>query len=230
MAGPILYIAEVDYPAEHHAPHGKWNDWYAHRHAPDLFKLGARSVASYRPVIGGLAALNVYEIPDSEIFKSAAYAAMTPKDPYATETRELSAGCKRAQTLYLERAVLPAAGGTIDADWISVLRFALPEAEDVEIAAWIEREAWSAVQAYGAKRLRYAARIAQDVGAGSFRPRCILFTEWAARPSEQGELLPSLERRFGAAVTRQERFVGWRTYPWPDQKPSSSRVCSAGSR
>ena len=59
MAGPILYIAEVDYPAEHSAPHGKWNDWYAHRHAPDLFRLGARSVSSYRPVVGGLAALNV---------------------------------------------------------------------------------------------------------------------------------------------------------------------------
>lgn len=217
MAGPILYIAEVDYPAEHHAPHGRWNDWYAHRHAPDLFKLGARSVASYRPVIGGLAALNVYEIPDSGIFESPAYAAMTPNDPYAAETRELSAGRKRAQTLYLERAALPADGGTINADWISVLRFALPEAEDAEVAAWLEREAWPAARSNGAMRLRYATRIAQNVGAGSFRPRCVLFTEWATRPAEAAELLPSLEQHFKAA-TQQERFVGWRAYPWPDTK------------
>ena len=80
MAGPILYIAEVDYPAEHSAPHGKWNDWYAHRHAPDLFKLGARSVSSYRPDVGGLAALNVYEIPDSAVFATPAYKGMTPKE------------------------------------------------------------------------------------------------------------------------------------------------------
>ena len=124
MIGPILYIAEVDYPAEHSAPHGKWNDWYAHRHAPDLFKLGARSVSSYRSVVGGLAALNVYEIPDAAVFMTPAYKGMTPKDPYAIETRELSAGKRRAQTLYLERAVLPADGRTLDADWIRGCRTA----------------------------------------------------------------------------------------------------------
>lgn len=216
--GPILYIAEVDYPAEHHAPHGKWNDWYAHRHAPDLFKLGARSVASYRPLIGGLAALNVYEIPDAEVFKSPAYAAMTPKDPYAVETRELSAGRKRAQTLYLERAVLPGGDGTIDADWISVLRFAIPEAQDAALVAWLEGSAISQLQALGAQRLRYGTRIAQTVGAGSFRPRSVIFTEWKTQPAEAGELLPSLQRQFGAAITEHEPFVGWRVYPWPDTK------------
>ena len=218
MAGPILYIAEVDYPAEHSAPHGKWNDWYAHRHAPDLFKLGARSVSSYRPVVGGLAALNVYEIPDSAVFKSAAYAGMTPKDPYALETRELSAGKKRAQTLYLERAVLPADGQTLDADWISVLRFGLPESSDVALLEWLRGEAQKMLAAHGVKHLRYGTRIAETVGAGSFRPRCVIFAEWAVRPPDVADLQPALERRFGAAITEAENFVGWRAYPWPDAK------------
>lgn len=218
MTGPILYIAEVDYPAEHHGPHGKWNDWYAHRHAPDLFKLGARSVASYRPSIGGLAALNVYEIPDPEVFKSPAYAAMTPKDPYAIETRDLSAGRKRAQTLYLERVMLPDDGRTIDADWISVLRFALPESEDSALIEWLRGDGLTLHQAHGGKRLRYGTRITQNVGAGSFRPRCVIFSEWASEPAEAAELLPVLLQRFGAAVTEHERFIGWREYPWPDVK------------
>jgi len=218
MAGPILYIAEVDYPAEHSASHGKWNDWYAHRHAPDLFKLGARSVSSYRPVIGGLAALNVYEIPDSAVFNSAAYAGMTPKDPYALETRELSAGQKRAQTLYLERACLPADGQTIDADWISVLRFGLPESEDAALVEWLRGDVQPRFAGHGVKHLRYGIRIAEKVGAGTFRPRCVIFAEWAAQPQEAGELLPALSRRFGAAISEAENFVGWRAYPWPDVK------------
>lgn len=216
MAGPILYIAEVDYPAQHSAPHGKWNDWYAHRHAPDLFKLGARSVASYRPVVGGLAALNVYEIPDSEVFKTPQYAGMTPKDPYAVQTRDLSAGQKRAQTLYLERAVLPADGQTIDADWISVLRFGLPESADASLIDWLRSEAPRRLVGANVKHLRYATRIEQNVGAGSFRPRCVIFAEFSARPPAAAELMPALLEKFGDKVADAEPFVGSRTYPWPD--------------
>ena len=218
MVGPILYIAEVDYSAEHSAPHGKWNDWYAHRHAPDLFKLGARSVSSYRSAVGGLAVLNVYEIPDAAVFSTPAYKGMTPKDPYATETRELSAGKKRAQTLYLERAVLPADGQTIDADWISVLRFDLPESADVALLDWLQGEARRILVAHGVKHLRYGTRIAESVGAGSFRPRCVIFAEWAVRPPEAANLLPALARRFDAEGTGAENFIGWRAYPWPDAK------------
>ncbi len=218
MAGPILYIAEVDYPAEHSAHHGKWNDWYAHRHAPDLFRLGARSVSSYRPVVGGLAALNVYEIPDAAVFATPAYKGMTPKDPYAIETRELSAGRQRAQTLYLQRTMLPADGQTLDADWISVLRFDLPELEDVALLEWLQGDAWRILSAHGVKHVRYGTRIAENVGAGSFRPRCVIFAEWAVRPPDAADLLPALGRRFGASVANAENFVGWRAYPWPDAR------------
>ena len=216
MAGPILYIAEVDYPAEHHAHHGRWNDWYAHRHAPDLFRLGARSVSSYRPVVGGLAALNVYEIPDSDVFATPAYAGMTPKDPYAAETRELSAGRKRAQTLYLER-VFPNDGRTLDADWISVLRFGLPAAEDGALHSWVGGEVHKKLAALGAKHVRVGTQIAQKVGAGSFRPRCVIFSEWAAQPAAEADLSSVLKGRFPTA-TEIEPFVGYRMYPWPDVK------------
>ena len=217
MAGPILYLAEVDYPAEHSVPHGKWNDWYAHRHAPDLFKLGARSVSSYRPVIGGLAALNVYEIPDSGVFRTPQYIGMTPKDPYAIQTRELSAGRKRAQTLYLERLVLPADRDTIDADWISVLRFGLPESEDEALVSWLHGDGQKQFAGSGARHIRYGTQIDEKVGAGSFRPRCVIFAEFPSRPPASAELMPALQKRFGDAVTEAEPFVGSRAYPWPDK-------------
>ena len=216
MAGPILYIAEVDYPAEHHAHHGKWNDWYAHRHAPDLFKLGARSVSSYRPVVGGLNALNVYEIPDSGMFKTPQYIGMTPKDPYALETRDLSAGKKRAQTLYLEQ-VFPNDGQTLDADWISVLRFGLPESEDQPLADWVRTDIQPKAAALGAKHVRVGAQIAEKVGAGSFRPRHVIFVEWKEEPGAAGDVMPALKKRFPAAADA-EPFVGYRVYPWPDRK------------
>jgi hypothetical protein len=218
MPGPILYTAEVDYPAEHHVHHGKWNDWYAHRHAPDLFKLGARSVASYRPIVGGLNALNVYEIPDSALFKTEAYLKMTPSDPYAAETRDLSAGRKRAQTLYLERALAPKDGKVINADWISMARFAAPEAQDAALIDWVLGDLQKKLAPLGVKHLRYGTRTEDKVGAGTFRPRCMLFAEWAAQPPGAADLVAAVTQRFGAAVTEAENFVGSRAYPWPDVK------------
>ena len=216
MAGSILYIAEVDYPKEHHEPHGVFADWYAHRHAPDLFKLGARTVSSYRPIVGGLAVLNVYEIPDPAVFKTPAYAAISSRDPYGTEVRGTSAGRRRAQTLYLQRIALPADDGYIDADWVSILRFAMPESEDVALIDWVSTDALRQLAPFGVKHIRLGTRIPETVGAGTFRPRCVIFAEWSAQPPEAAELLPALVRRFGARATEAELFVGSRIYPWPD--------------
>jgi hypothetical protein len=219
MAGPILYVAEVDYGAEHHAV---FEAWYANRHAPDLFRLGSRTVSSYRPVIGGLAVLNVYELPDSDLLKTPAYPAITAKDPYGPDVRATSAGKKRGQALYLQRTVTPVppddANPRVDADWISLLRFAVPEAQDAALIAWVSNDLQKSLAGFGAKRLRYGTRIADKVGAGSDRPRCMLFAEWPARPPAAADLLPPLQKRFGAALADAEPFVGSRAYPWPDRK------------
>ncbi|MBV8031529.1 MAG: hypothetical protein JO035_08480 [Betaproteobacteria bacterium] len=218
MAGPILYVAEVDYGPEHRAV---FEAWYANRHAPDLLRFGSRTVSSYRPKVGGLAVFNVYQLADSGVFKTERYKSINPRDAYGADVRATSAGRKRYQTLYLERAVLPAPsaddGAAIDADWISVARFALPESEESAAVKWageLQRE----LASHGAKRVRYATRIPETVGAGSDRPRCILFTEWPTEPPAAADLIALLHKRFGAALADAEPFVGWRRYPWPDDK------------
>ena len=128
-----------------------------------------------------------------------------------------SAGQKRAQTLYLEQATLLADGQTIDADWISVLRFGLPADKDAELIAWLRGDAQKILAGSGVKHVRYGTQIEQKVGAGTFRPRCVIFCEFADRPPASAELLPALQQRFGAAVSEAEPFVGSRRYPWPDK-------------
>ena len=210
----------MDYGAEQRARHGVFSDWYANRHAPDLFKLGARSVACYQAVQGGLAALNVYEFADSDIFLTPAYPRMRDADLYGPEVRATRSGGKSAQTLYLERAALPAPAENelVNADWISMLRFALAEEQDGALIDWLDALARKQLAPFGIKRIRYATRIAQDIGKGSFRPRSMIFAEWSSQPPQAADLLPSLIERFGSAITAAENFVGWRAYPWPDDK------------
>jgi hypothetical protein len=220
MKGPILYLAEMDYGEKERGRHGVFTDWYANRHAPDLFKLGARSVAGYQPVIGGLAVMSVYQFPDSDVFLTPAYPKMRDGDLYGPEVRATRSGGRSAQTLYLERLAMPGGDALIDADWISVLRFAIPEAMDAAVIDWMRNEGQKHLAGYGVKCVRYGTRIAQDIGKGSFRPRCMIFAEWSKQPAAAADLMPALKKQFGDAVTEVEPFVGWRAYPWPDDKAS----------
>lgn len=220
MKGPIIYTAEMDYGAQERGRHGVFTDWYANRHAPDLFKLGARSVAGYQPVIGGLAVMSVYQFRDSDVFLTPAYPKMRDGDLYGPVVRATRSGGKSAQTLYLERLALPGNDALVDADWIAALRFAVPEDQDEAVLDWLQGEGNRRLTALGAKHVRYATRIAQDIGKGSFRPRCLLFTEWAAEPPAAADLQALLTGQFGGAVSDTAPFVGWRAYPWPDNKDS----------
>jgi len=219
VAGPVLYVAEVDYAAEHQAA---FEAWYANRHAPDLLRFGSRTVSSYRPKVGGLAVFNVYQIDDSEVFKTERYKSINARDPYGAGVRATSTGQKRYQTLYLERATAPGPKdepvATVDADWISVARFDLPETEDAAAAGWTRGAALEMLSPLGLRRLRYGTRMTEQVGAGSDRPRCILFAEWPVEPPVSADLVTALQKRFGAKVSGAMTFVGWRRYPWPDKR------------
>lgn len=217
MTGPVLYTAEVDYPPEHHP---LFSDWYAKRHAPDLIRAGFRTATSYRAVTGGLAVLNVYEVPDTEVFKGDAYKSVLTKDPYGADVRGTSAGKMRAQTAYLERAAAPPDAGPMDADWISLLRFGAADTEDEALIGWLRGDARKHLASFGVKRVRLGTRSPEKIGAGTHRPRCMVLAEWASQPPPQADLLPLLTRRFGASVTDTEAYVGWRAYPWPDVKRS----------
>ena len=213
MTGPVLYIAEVDYPAEHHP---LFSDWYANRHAPDLIRAGFRTATSYRAVAGGLACLNVYEVPDTEIFKGEAYKSVLTKDPYGADVRGTSAGKPRAQTAYLQRAATVEAG-PMDADWISLLRFGAEEKDDAALADWLRGDVQKQLAPLGVKRVRLGTRSPEKIGAGTHRPRCMVLAEWASQPPAEADLAPLIGRRF-KSLTEVEPYVGWRAYPWPDVK------------
>jgi hypothetical protein len=214
MTGPVLYIAEVDYPAEHHA---LFSDWYANRHAPDLIRAGFRTATSYRAVTGGLACLNVYELADTETFKGDAYKSVLTRDPYGADVRGTSAGKPRAQTAYLQRATT-AEAGPMDADWISLLRFGAEEKEDAALIDWLRGDAQKQLAPLGAKRVRLGTRSPEKIGAGTHRPRCMVLAEWASQPPAEADLAPLIGKRFGNAFSEVEPYVGWRAYPWPDVK------------
>lgn len=217
MAGPVLYVAEVDYPPEQLTRDGGFTAWYAHRHAPDLIRAGFRTATSYRAVSGGMAALNVYEVPDTSVFAGPIYKAALPGDPYAPDVRNTSAGRQRAQTAYLERVAAPADAGPMNADWVSLIRFALPEAQDAALIAWVCGDFHARLAPLGAKRVRLGTRTVEKIGAGTHRPRGIVLAEWAAKPAAEADLRPLLVTRFGA-VTDVDSFTGWRAYPWPDAR------------
>lgn len=215
MTGPVLYVAEVDYPPEQLTRDGGFTTWYANRHAPDLIRAGFRTATSYRAVTGGLAALNIYEVPDTSVFAGPVYKGSLPGDPYAPDVRNTSAGRQRAQTAYIERVAAPADAGPMNADWVSLVRFALPEPEDAALIAWVRGDLHARLALLGAKRVRLGTRTIEKIGAGTHRPRCILLAEWLAQPPKAADLLPLLAGRFGAAAD-VDGFMGWRAYPWPD--------------
>ena len=104
----------------------------------------------------------------------------------------------------------------MNADWISLFRFGLPEREDGGLIDFLSREIFFRVLKLGAKRLRLGTRTPEKIGAGTHRPRCMILAEWAQRPSDAADILAPLAARFGAALTDAEPYVGRRAYPWPD--------------
>ena len=51
MTTPLLYAAELDLPEEDVEP---FLQWYAYRHAPDVYQVGLQSCTCYRVLGGGM--------------------------------------------------------------------------------------------------------------------------------------------------------------------------------
>ncbi|CAN5788898.1 hypothetical protein BH09PSE5_BH09PSE5_38520 [soil metagenome] len=219
VVGPLLYTAEVDYPEQHHP---MFTQWFANRHAPDLLRAGFRTAASYRAVSGGLKVLNVYELAGPDLFKSAQYKGMSAKDPYGDAVRATSNGQQRAQTVYRQRMVAPRPSDEswplIDADWIWLLRFSVREMQDAALVGWLEVNAQTKLVMLGAKRIRFASRTEDVVGAGTFRPGCAVLVEWSKQPSAHVDAGLLFNQDLAARVTEIEHYSGHRVYPWPDKK------------
>lgn len=124
----------------------------------------------------------------------------------------------KAHTVYEQCVILPeTSGACLDADWISVFRFAVPDEADEVIAELLTRHQ-PLLSSTGMKRIRFATRGRDHPRNSTFRPRCMVVVEWDDRPSEDGSGIPDLLfDAAGNAIEDDTAFVGRRVYPWPDR-------------
>lgn len=193
---PLLYTAELDLAEADVRP---FLDWYAYRHAPDVYEVGLLSCTCYRVFGGDMNLFDLYELPDWSLFETPRYQGMRGRDPYMGPLMEKRRN--KAHTVYEQRLISPPADPpSLGADWIMVGRFDATEDQDTEVMRALGA-------ARGARRVRYATRGKDHPRNPTFRPRCMVVTEWSARPTlDLKGLLPA-----GA-----DCFVGHRVYPWPD--------------
>lgn len=201
---PLLYTAELDLEEADIAP---FLQWYAFRHAPDVYEVGLLSCTCYRVTGGDMNLFDLYEVPDWSLFETPRYQGMRGRDPYMGPLMEKRRN--KAHTLYDQRLIAPpvTALPSLSGDWISVVRFAAPDRLDQDVMAALADVA-------GPTRIRYATRGKDHPRNPTFRPRCMVVTEWASRPD--ADLAGLVRRAGGTAVTDLDAFTGHRVYPWPD--------------
>ncbi|MGF7162876.1 hypothetical protein FHS85_004534 [Rhodoligotrophos appendicifer] len=210
----LIYTAELLLDQEDREP---FLQWYAYRHAPDLFPIGFQVCTCYQAVIGDMTFLDIYEIPEWEIFTGRPYARMAEKDVYAGEV--LAKRRDKAHTLYQHRQLAPEGATTevlADADWVSVLRFnSSLDAEDMQAA--LQAEA-SRLAADGATGVRFAERSRDHPVYTTHRPHYMLMAEWPERPSSEASLFDRLPQQLPGALSEITPFLGRRVYPWPNTR------------
>jgi hypothetical protein len=209
-----LYTSELDIADEHL---DAFVDWYAFRHAPDIYQIGFATCTSYRAVAGDMKVLDLYEIDSVDIFDTPQYRNVALMDPYFVDV--LAHRTDKAHSVYTQVHVAPPPVDDrplLNADWITVERFEYAQAEHDSLVAWLEGGEAERILLAGAKRVRLAHRTKAGPKHLSNRPRWMLLSEWAQRPTlaEVGE---RLRERFGDALSRHSCFVGYRLYPWPDR-------------
>lgn len=219
---PILYTAELDYPL---SDLDEFIDWYAFRHAPDLFRAGFQTCTCYRAVEGGMGLIDFYEAPNWEIFNTTQYREMGPRDRYCT--RILHKRLDKTHTVYAQKHIMPGAtteaAPSLDADWISLARFSATPATERGIVDWLKKDEGARLLGLGATRVRIASRTVDHPIYTTHRPRCLLLTEWPDKPPPQACLLAQLTSTFGGTVSDLDAFVGCRLYPWTDEPMSGTR-------
>ena len=207
---PLLYIAELDLME---ADVEAFLNWYANRHAPDLFSIGFRSCTCYRTSGGDMNLFDAYEIPGHHVFADPHYEGLSRRDAYAGPI--LAKRRNKAHTIY-EQALLDRVAvepvPPLDADGIVVARFEMSgelEAIGAEFSGHLAN--WRDA---GVVRARLGIRTHDHPTYTTCRPRCILLLECNRRGSEC-DVLASVAGTALALGSRLDLFSARRLYPWP---------------
>lgn len=218
-----LYTSELDIAAEHLEA---FVQWYAFRHAPDIYQIGFDVCTSYRGVAGDMAILDLYEIDSVDIFDTPRYRAIAPADPYFD--RVLSHRTAKAHSVYSPVYVAPEPVDSrplLNADWLSVERFDHSGGADEPLVQYLADAEAERILLAGAKRVRLARRTKAGPKHVSQRPRWMLLAEWAQPPAIT-DIGQRLQAQFGDNVSQRSSFRGYRLYPWadrPDLLPEAAR-------
>lgn len=210
-----LYTSELDIPEEHI---DAFVDWYAFRHAPDIYQIGFDVCTSYRGIAGDMMIMDLYEIDSVDIFDTPQYRGIAQNDPYSAAL--LAHRSNKAHTIYSQLFVAPEPVDTralLNADWISVLRFECAEPDRNALLEYLDSGEAERILLAGAKRVRLAVRTKAGPKHVSNRPSCMLLTEWPLQPTI-ADIGTRLGGRFGPVIREQSFFVGYRLYPWADRK------------
>lgn len=208
-----LYTSELDLPEQHV---DAFVQWYAFRHAPDIYQIGFDVCTSYRGVAGDMMILDLYEIDSVDIFDTPQYRGVAQADPYSAAL--LAHRTNKAHSVYTQVHVAPTPVDDrplLNADWISVERFDCAAGDD-KLVDYLQAGEAERILLAGAKRVRLACRTKAGPKHVSDRPRWMLLAEWAQRPRID-DIGQRLRARFGEELGRPSFFLGYRLYPWRDQ-------------
>lgn len=184
---PVVYLArmDVDPPA---LP--RFEDWYEHRHGPDLLDAGFLSAQAYHCVIGSPLVCNVYEITSSEIFYTEGYRQRRTPEHDPDRPWILDHVSNRSNTAYEQVATKGVARGhepwtptgphpgAIDAPAITTMRFDATGAES-EVVAWMIDEVPRWPEAPGLLTVRACRQAGRPHPSNPSRePAWLVMWEW----------------------------------------------------
>jgi hypothetical protein len=182
---PTIYTARSDVNPTHLA---RVEDWYAHRHAPDLIQAGFYTAQVYYSELGAPRICNLYEIPGPPLFLTQAYRDVAAKDVEGPEVIALLTS--RSNTIYEQVLTVnvPAEGGdwaagqrtgAVTAPALSTVRFDAPDAAAPALFDWYRAQEFPRLQGRpGFRAGRLCRRGPPHPVAASRDPRWFTINEW----------------------------------------------------
>lgn len=205
----LLYTAELDLAEADMKP---FLDWYANRHAPDLYPIGFKSCACYLTDDDRMNLFDIYEIGGHHIFAGAGYARLKGRDKYAAPIEATRRN--KAHTIYEQFEGFPGCPSqdpSLDADWVVAARFDTrepPEEITAKLHDLVEKMLSGSVA-----RARLGVRTTDHPVYTTTRPQFMVFLEADARP--ETSIAGDLVRQLGTFSSNVICFTGRRLYPWP---------------
>lgn len=218
MSEPIFYVVEVEMPNRELK---EFMEWYAGVHAAHLYEAGFTTCASYKAVAGGLPIVDVYQGPGWDLFESESfnrYRGIAAADPYRPGFLKAARNMRTVYThLAWSNAAQAVASRPLNADWLTVWRFAGDDESGARVADWLAREGETRLLNLGMAQIRLIRRSKDAPTGQSPRPSWALIGEWNERPpanAHPGEVLAGLV----PPIPDEEMFMGFRLYPWADDR------------